>query len=198
MPIDAAPDQNELLLTVMNLAPEQAIPDGLPGHWWVAHTKPRTEKALAGDLGAMKIAYYLPLRRRQTRSRHTGRISKSIVPVFASYLFFNGDEEQRHRALNTHRIANVLSVTSQDRFIGELRQLHRVLSARVDLQLHSTLKAGDWVRVVGGPLLGTEGIVTGRLSRTRLVLNVAMLGQSVSVRVDSDALERIDGPSYAS
>src|SRR5262245_37980874 len=126
MTLDITPtgDRSELLYAVMDLPPEQAVPDSLPGSWWVAHTKPRTEKILADELRILGIPSYLPLRRKQTRSRRTGRISRSIIPVFAGYLFFNGSNEQRYRALTTHRIANVLAVTSQERFIHELRQLH--------------------------------------------------------------------------
>src|SRR5262245_57640435 len=76
------------------LSPIEAIPDDLPGRWWVAHTKPRNEKSLASDLVKLGIAHYLPLRRRQTRSRRTRRISRSLIPVFPGYLFFNGLDEQ--------------------------------------------------------------------------------------------------------
>jgi transcription antitermination factor NusG len=189
-------DEDESLLDAMKLPSEAAVPDGLRGRWWVAHTKPRTEKRLAWELRRGGLTYYLPLRRRQTRSRNTGRISRSIVPVFAGYLFLNCEEHERHRALATHRIVNLLPVASQDRLIGELRQLHGVMAAQIDFQVHDSLKHGDWARVIAGPLAGTEGVVVGRMSRARLVLNVGMLGQSVSVRVDADLLERIEEPDY--
>jgi transcriptional antiterminator RfaH len=200
MPLDPPPvqDESELLYAVMEIPPEVAIPDDLPGRWWVAHTKPRTEKALAHDLRAMGLSFYLPLRRRQTRSRQTRRISRSIVPVFSGYLFFNGTDEERYRALTTHRIANVLAVSAQGRLVAELRHLHRLLVAGMEFQLHPEIQVGQWARVIAGPLTGTEGIVAGRLSRMRLVLNVVMLGQSVSVGVDRDMLERIDRPAFAS
>ena len=93
----------------MRADPSEAIPDGLSGVWWVAHTKPRNEKALALDLRALDIVIYLPLHHRVTRSRNTGRITRSIVPVFTGYLFFNATEEQRCLALTTNRIAHVLA-----------------------------------------------------------------------------------------
>jgi hypothetical protein len=46
-----------------------AIPDGLEGQWWVAHTRARNEKAFARDLERMRILSYLPLRKKATRSR---------------------------------------------------------------------------------------------------------------------------------
>jgi transcription antitermination factor NusG len=176
---------------------EQAIPDGMPGQWWVAHTKPRNEKSLAADFRAHRIYCYLPLCRRVTRSNNTGRISRSLVPLFPGYLFFNGNEEQRYRALTTNRIANVLVVSNQQELIGQLRQIHHVLASGTDFQWNATIRAGDWARVIAGPLAGVEGVVCRSLSRSRLVLNVDMLSQSVSVDIPHDLLEKIDGPSYA-
>lgn len=177
------------------VSPIEAIPDGLPGRWWVAHTKPRNEKALASELSKLGIFHYLPLRKRETRSRNTGRISRSLLPVFPGYLFFNGLDDQRHRALATHRIANVLVVSSQGRLITELRQVHQALRTGVDVRWHREIKIGQAARVVEGPLTGVEGVIAQRLSRLRLVLNVDMLGQSISVEVSADQLEPIGNPN---
>lgn len=43
-------DESESLYEAMERPPEEAIPQGLSGDWWVAHTKPRSEKLLATDL----------------------------------------------------------------------------------------------------------------------------------------------------
>ena len=181
----------------MRADPAEAVPDGLPGLWWVAHTKPRNEKALATGLRAMGVVHYLPLHRRETRSRATGRMSSSIVPVFSGYLFFNASEEQRCLALGTNRIANTLPVPDQAELVGHLRQIQQVLAAGSEFRVSRSLSVGQWARVIAGPLEGLEGVVTRRRSRTRLVLNVNTLGQSVSVELPEDALERIDRPSFA-
>lgn len=178
-------------------SPHEAVPDGLTERWWVAHTRPRNEKALALDLQGRGILHYLPLCRRTTRSRNTGRLTRSIVPVFTGYLFFNGSEEQRCQALTTNRIANTLPVPDQRRLVGELRQIQKALAAETDLKWSGRVRVGDWARVVAGPLMGLEGVVHQRLSRLRLVLNVRMLSQSVSVEVSQETVERIDTPSYA-
>lgn len=177
-------------------APESAIPDGLPGLWWVAHTKPRNEKLLAAELGQRDVFYYLPLLQRRTRSRRTGRTSRSEVPLFPGYLFLNASEEERLRALRTNRIVHILAVPSQGQLVQELRDIHRAVRSGKPISRHPGLRTGDWVRVVAGPLEGVEGVVLRRLSRLRLGLNVQMLGQSVSLEVEEDLLEPIEGPSY--
>jgi len=177
--------------------PRAAIPDELPGVWWVAHARPRNEKALALDLRARGIFHYLPLCLRSTRGKTTGRLSRSIVPVFPGYVFFNGNEAQRVLALTTNRIANVLRVADQRQLVGELQQIQQVLCTQTDFDREATIEVGQWARVIAGPLRGIEGIVCKRMSRMRLALNVRMLSQSVLVEVSRDTLEQIDGPSYA-
>lgn len=181
----------------MRADPSEAIPDGLSGAWWVAHTKPRNEKALALDLRALDVFTYLPLHRRVTRSRNTGRITRSIVPIFTGYLFFNATEEQRCLALTTNRIANTLGVSAQDALVRHLRHVQRVLGTETQFQWQGSLQVGDWARVVAGPLAGVEGVIYRWLSGLRLALNVTMLGQSISVEVSRELIEKIDPPPQA-
>ena len=181
---------------MLRAEPDHAIPDNLPGRWWVAHTRPRNEKALALDLRARGIFHYLPLCIHKTRSKNTGRLSRALVPVFPGYLFLNGSDAQRQQALITNRIAQTLPVVNQAELVGELRQIQRLLVANTDFALEPAIEVGQWARVIAGPLEGLEGVVSKRLTRLRLALNVRMLAQSVVVEVSRDLLERIDEPSY--
>ena len=167
----------------------------LPGRWFVAHTRARHEKALAGELTRYRIVNYLPLTQRVTRSAGTGRTSRSVVPVFPGYLFFNGTEEQRYLALTTNRVANVLAVPNQDQLLSELRQIERLLAGTAEFVVAERLNLGDWARIVAGPLVGLEGMVASGAERFRVHLNVTILGQSISVEVDRECIERIDLPS---
>jgi hypothetical protein len=178
--------------------PLEAIPENLPGLWWVAHTRPRNEKALALDLRARDVFHYLPLRLRSTRSKATGRVSTSLVPVFPGYVFFNADDAQRQHALTTNRIANTLSVVNQSELIGELRQIQRLLTTQTEFEWEPAIQVGQWARVTAGSLQGVEGVVCKRLPRLRLALNVRMLSQSVIVEVSREVLEQIEAPPYTS
>ena len=50
------------------------------GQWWVAHTKSRNEKALAHDLIARNVSYFLPMTLKVNRRSH--RTLKSLLPLF--------------------------------------------------------------------------------------------------------------------
>jgi transcriptional antiterminator RfaH len=174
--------------------PESAVPDGLPGRWWVAHTRSRNEKALARDLARLKIVHYLPLRSRVTQSRATKRFSRALVPVFTGYVFLNATPQQRYHVMRTNRVARTLFVLDQQRLVAQLRSIHRVLTGDTAFEQVDGIHVGQWVRVVAGSLIGVEGCVVRRLGRTRLAISVDTLGQSVLVEVPAELLEPAEAP----
>jgi transcription antitermination factor NusG len=179
-----------------SVEPAEFIPPDLAGLWYVAHTKARNEKALSEDLARMGIPSYLPLVQRETRSRRTRRVSRSTVPVFSGYVFFNATQEQRYQSLTTNRIARVLVVPDQQRFVAELERIARLIATQEGLLVVHKIGVGDWGRIVSGPLQGLEGVITRCAARWRLSMNVTILGQSVQVDVDRQDVEKIDPPAW--
>ena len=171
----------------------QSISD-FTGLWWVAHTKSRNEKALAQDLVAKNISYFLPMTWKVQRRSH--RTFRSLLPLFSGYLFFCGQEAERVELLRTNRVANVIEVKDQEKLLGELMQFERALRAGAPLTPYKYIKAGQRCRVIAGPLLGLEGIVIQIKSVARLILQIDMLGQAASVEIDIDLIEPIDEPSH--
>jgi len=160
------------------------------GLWWVAHTKSRNEKALAHDLMAKNISYFLPMT--WMVHRHSHRTLRSLLPLFTGYLFFCGGENDRVELLKTNRVANLIEVSDQSGLVGELLRFEQALRAGAPLIPHKYLEKGQWCRVIAGPLLGLEGIVVQTRSDTRLVLQIDMLGQAASVEINVDMIEPIE------
>jgi transcription antitermination factor NusG len=67
---------------------------------------------------------------------------------------------------------------------AEIESIRRLLKARVPCFAHPFLKEGAWVRVKSGPLRDVEGLLVRLKSKTRLVLSVALLSQSVATEID--------------
>jgi len=65
------------------LPPSVEMPAQLAGRWAVAHTKPRHEKALAHDLLARGVGYFLPMVESVRFSG--GRKRRVLKPLFSSY-----------------------------------------------------------------------------------------------------------------
>ena len=161
-----------------------------PGPWWAVHTRARHEKALASDLMAMGIAYFLPMVEKTTVVRK--RKYRSMLPLFPGYMFFAGDEAARYQALTTSHIAHVIETGDQKRIRHELSQIDIALTQEATLDPFPYLKKGHLCRVRRGPLVGLEGLIVKRQGATRLVLQIDILGQSVATEIDPEFVEPMD------
>ena len=173
-----------------SLHPEEARFDLLEGLWWVVHTKPRQEKALARDLLRSSIPYFLPMYEARRRSR--GRSWKTVLLLFPGYVFFCGDEEDRLRVLETGRVAKLIPVRDQAALVAELSSLRRVMEAGLGVDPYPALKTKSRCRVRSGPLQGMEGQVLRRKGKARFIVTVSILGQGASVEIDGNELEPLD------
>jgi len=160
------------------------------GQWWVVHTKSRNEKALAHDLMGRGISYFLPMIWKVRRKSR--RTMRSLLPLFGGYLFFCGSENDRVEILRTDRVANLIEVKDQQKLIRELQQIEQALRSGVPVTPHKYLKEGQKCRVVAGPLMGLQGVISRTAGATRLVLQVDMLGQAASVEIDVDMIEPVE------
>ena len=167
----------------------QSITD-LSGRWWVAHTKSRFEKAFAWDLAARNIGYFLPLIERTTIS--SGKKRRVMAPLFQSYVFFCGTEEDRYIAMTTNRLCQVIPVRDQAAMVAELSAIEWALKSNMQLDPYSFAVVGKRCRVRKGPLQGIEGVVIERNRQTHLVLQVSMLGQGAALEISADLLEPLD------
>ena len=165
-------------------------PAALDGTWWVAHTKARHEKSFAWELGRAGIGYFLPMMHRVTVSG--GRKRQVLKPLFTSYVFFCGGDEDRYRALATDRLCTVIPVHDRARFVAELQQIHLAVEGGAEMDPYPGLATGRAARVTAGAFEGMEGRIIEWHGRTRLLLQVSMLGQGAAVEIDADLLEPIE------
>ncbi|MGH7135287.1 MAG: transcription termination/antitermination protein NusG [Pirellulales bacterium] len=157
--------------------------------WAVMHTKPRQEKSLARELFVREIPFYLPQVPKTSVVR--GRKQTAYVPLFTSYVFVYANDFERHASMTTNRIAQIIRVANPEELFQELRSLSRLVTSGAPLTVESRLKAGDWVRVKSGALVGVEGTVVARRRKCRLIVAVSLLQQGVSVEIDDHLLEPI-------
>ena len=169
--------------------PEGAQFDLVEGLWWVAHTKPRQEKALARYLLRSSTPYFLPMYEAKRRSR--GRSWKTSLLLFPGYVFFCSDEPGRITALESGRIANMIPAQDQAALVDELSSLQRVMEAGLGIDPYPALKTESRCRVRSGPLQGMEGQVLRRQGKAKFIVTITILGQGASVEIDGNELEPI-------
>jgi transcription antitermination factor NusG len=164
------------------------------GPWCIAHVKPRQEKALADDCLHLSIEYYLPMVTKVTRRKDNNKPRKSVLPLFPGYLSFCGTKETFHELYRTGRIASIIEIKHQKRFIDELSQIFSLLEKGVPLEPCAvTLLKGQLVQVEAGPLRGVNGVVVTMKNARRIILSVEGLGQAM-MTVDATLVKPIEKP----
>ncbi len=165
-------------------------PNGeVDAQWWLVHTKPRHEKALAEDLDRKGIGCFLPLV--CVNRRYAGRPVRVRIPLFPGYLFLNGTEDARHAALVTSRTVNVIKVVDQEGLKRDLREVRRLTVSEEPVDLYPGVREGRRCLVIGGPLKGLEGVVLRRRDLCRVYIAVHALLQSAEIEIDASLLEAI-------
>lgn len=181
--------------------PPQVEPAGLAGAvdfarhaWKAAYCKPRQEKALAWELVRKRIPYFLPMVVRETSGG--GRRRRNLHPLFPSYLFFAGGEEERLAVLRTERVVRLIEpdCVASRRLAHELAAIEAALRlAPQSLELHPRLVPGARATIRSGPLRGFEGVILSAENKRKVWLGVSALGAGITVEIHADLVDAGDG-----
>lgn len=137
-----------------------------------------------------KLTCYLPLRE-ETKVYQRRRVTVH-KPVFPGYTFVQFSAVTRVEVLKSNLIVRDLPVVNQDEFVRQLDQVRLALAADPTLDACGAFTAGRRVRITGGPFMGLEGVVQTVRGKTRVMLNMEMIGQALAVEVGIEMLERAD------
>lgn len=157
--------------------------------WWLAHTRPRQEKAVANALFAREIAFYLPLVTRKSLVRTRTRIVR--IPLFPGYVFLCGNDEDRLSALKTNRLLTIHEVPDGNTLRRQLLSFAELITAGAPLVRESRLKAGERVRIKTGPFRDVEGVILRRNGKTELLIAIDFLGQGASLEIEDCGTEPV-------
>ena len=90
--------------------------------------------------------------------------------------------------MNSGKIVSILPMrdTLESILITELRGLQLLEQAAdaTELVVRPEIVAGETVTVASGPLQGLTGVAERRRQKTRVTVNIELLGQSVSADLD--------------
>ncbi len=156
----------------------------LPGHdWLVVHARPRQDKLLTTALNRLQLPGMLIYERRVTRHPGHGK-RETLVPLLGSYAFVHASEGAREAIYATGHTVSILTVRQEAAFTRDLGDLV-ALVRRVQgpILVHPELVAGLRVSLTEGTFAGMSGIIVRRQGLDRLVVNLPVLGTSVSVEI---------------
>jgi transcription antitermination factor NusG len=157
--------------------------------WYAAYTYPRHEKTVFDQLSHKSVECYLPLF--QEVHRWTDRSVKVQLPLFPGYVFVHIPLGERLTVLSVGSVIRILSFNGHPQPLpeSEIEALKRSLQHRRVERLPYYLSKGDKVRIKSGPLEGLEGIVERQKGKSRIIISINAIMNSVAVDLQAEDLE---------
>lgn len=156
--------------------------------WYALRVHARSEHSVAEILGAKDLQCFAPgWEERKTYSDRVLRVNK---PAFPGYLFCRFALAERFYVLNTPGVQSILGTGKIPEPIedGVILSLRFAFTNPQKVAPTRYLGVGDLVRVVRGPIAGTEGVLIRSKGTDRLVISIHLLQRAVSVEVETDSV----------
>jgi len=157
--------------------------------WTILHARPRAEKKIRDHHDQPGVTVFLPLRRKE--HRYGNRVREFWSPLFPGYVFARLPAKDVQALKQNQHVANVLRVVQQDALVHQLQQLRRAVQSGELLDVMPYIQTGKIVRITSGPFTGVEGVVQQVEGKTRVMVGIEMIQQSVAMWVDSTAVELV-------
>jgi len=157
--------------------------------WYALQVRSRHEKAVFRELERSGFSASLPLI--ASVRQWSDRKKKIKVPLFRGYVFVE-------IKLNLHRF-NVLEIPGVVRFVGfqgqpvaippeQMYWLDLILQQE-NVTPHLEFPVGSEVTVGNGPLIGLQGTVIKKKTRSRLIVWFDVIMQGLAVEIDEEILK---------
>ena len=171
-------------LPPLGFAPEESS-------WYAVHTMARHEKRVAAQFEEKRVCTFLPLLHQV--HRWSDRRSIVEIPMFSCYAFVRMVQtvEERLKVLRTPGVLGFVGSERQGTSIPDqqIESLRKAVSKKIPCLPHPFISVGKRVRIRGGSLEGVEGILMRQGGDHSLVISVALLQRSVSIRVEGYDIE---------
>jgi len=160
-------------------------------NWYAIRTRSRHEKVVERQLQGLGIDVFYPV----VTQIHQWSDRRKVVesPLFAGYAFVRiaPSHEERVRVLRTQGVVELVGGQGQGVAIPaeQIDAVRAVVAGRVPFAERAFLKVGQRVRVRGGSLDGVEGILVGQNGSRNLVISVAPIERSLSIRIEGYKVE---------
>lgn len=161
--------------------------------WYAIQTRSRHEKVVAQQLQNQGIVTFLPI---SSELREWSDRQKLVeLPLFPGYAFVKlvYAPDERLRVLRTEGVVNFVGTAGQGISIPDkqIEHVQALLASKVPFENYPFLKAGQRVRIRGGALNGTEGILVRQDADRMLVISVELIQRSLSIRLQGYEVEAL-------
>jgi transcription antitermination factor NusG len=161
----------------------------VPKKWYVIVTKAINYKKADEILKKLGFSFYIPL---QKQLHYWSDRKKWIdVPILNPYIFLFTDELERKIIFQSCNFFHFLNWGGKPAIVkeDEIEKVKMLCAYLSNVKIEQpTIKKGDVVEVVSGPLSGMKGYTLQENGKHRFLIQILSLGQFASVEIDSNWL----------
>ena len=167
--------------------PDQNI---LP-RWYAAYTCANREKRVSDQLLVRRVEHFVPTYGSERRWKD--RQVMLQLPLFPGYVFVRIAMRDRFRVVQVPGVAWLVSFNGSPAPLPDeqIAALQSGLASGMKAEPYPFLPTGCRVRIKNGPLGGLTGILLRFQAKSRVVISVELLRQSVAVDVFDADLEPV-------
>jgi transcriptional antiterminator RfaH len=160
--------------------------------WYAVYTRSRQEKKVAGWMQKNGYTVYLPLIK--TMRQWSDRKQKVEIPLISSYVFVHVGERDYYSILNTPGAVGYVTFEGKAAPIPEkqITAMKTAIDCNVDIEVTTdTIEPGEMVKVIAGPLKGTEGEMIGTVHKRNFLIRLSNIGFSLKAEVNAADVVKI-------
>ncbi len=164
-------------------------------NWFALLTKSNFERTVYNTILKKKIPAFLPLIRRKSirKDRHL----MVEYPLFPGYIFIRSTFQAADQLAILKTIGAVRLLGSQTGPVAipdiQVESLKILTSSHMDLitGANISLKKGDSVMIIEGPLAGIRGEFIRQKGKGRVVIKIDILRQYAGTEIEEDKIEKL-------
>jgi transcription antitermination factor NusG len=159
--------------------------------WFAVYTCANHEKQVEKQFKVRQLNHFLPLY--GSVRRWKDRRVRLQMPLFPGYIFARFRFDERLRILQVPGVVRIIGFDGRPYPLPEheIEKLRLGMSHGLAIEPHPYLKAGCRVRIIHGPLQGTQGILVRTKNTHRVVLSLDLISRSAAVEVEASDIERV-------
>lgn len=161
---------------------------GLDNCWLAIQVRPGWELRTAQILHASGYQEFVPIY--EQKRQWSRRIRVVRVPLFTGYVFFQFQVQNDRPVVFIPGVIRFVGIKNSPTPIdsSEIESLKIANSARITWGPYPFLAAGTMVEIQSGPLAGLKGHVVRFKNKSRLIISVNLIQQSVFVEIEEHDL----------
>jgi transcription antitermination factor NusG len=161
--------------------------------WFAIYTKYKREKVILRDLERKGIEVYLPIQK--LVRVYASKRKKVELPLISCYLFVKITKSEYLKVLQTDNVVKFIRIAKDLISIPEreIQIMKQIVGENIPVTAEPTsYKKGDTVEIIGGNLIGLQGVLVETHGSKEVIIDLETMGYSLRMTLDPRLLKRVD------